>query len=84
LFRGESRVPNVRKLSELAYQQTLAGDMWDELYATLTDFDFLEAKCTHVAVTTEGTGDRARKVYGGVYELQEDYRLALEHFPADS
>jgi hypothetical protein len=57
--------------------------MWDELYTTLTDFDFLEAKCTHVAVTTEGSGSTARKVYGGVYELQEDYRVALAHMPAD-
>lgn len=83
LFLGDTRTPNLRKLSELPYQQTLAGDMWEELHATLTDFDFLEAKCTHVAVTTEGSGADARKVYGGVYELQEDYRLALEHLPAD-
>jgi hypothetical protein len=84
LFLGAARVPNVRKLSELPYQQTMAGDMWDELYSTLTDFEFLEAKCTHVAVTTEGSGENARNVYGGVYELQEDYRLALERMPADS
>lgn len=50
--------------------------MWNELYQTLTDFEFLEAKCTHVAVTTEGSGPDARKVYGGVFELQEDDRLA--------
>lgn len=83
LFLGDGKAPNIRKLSELPYQQTHAGDMWDELYATLTDFDFLEAKCTHVAVTTEGSGADERRVYGGVYELQEDYRLALEHFPPD-
>lgn len=59
-----------------------AGDMWDELHQTLTDFEFLEAKCTHVAVTTEGSGATERKVYGGVYELQEDYRKALEVMPA--
>ncbi len=81
LFLGEARRPNLRKLSELPYQQTCAGDMWEELYQTLTDFEFLEAKCTHIAVTDEGSGDAVRKVYGGVYELREDYRRALEAFP---
>lgn len=87
LFRKES--PNVRKLSELPWQQTHAADprnaddeMWGKLYRTLTDFDFLEAKCTHVAVTTARSDGHERKVYGGVYELQEDYRRALEVFPA--
>lgn len=73
--------PNVRMLSELPYQQT-HGEQWDALYATLTDFEFLEAKCTHVGVVAQGRGPDARKIYGGVYELQEDYRRALEHFPA--
>lgn len=82
LLRGEKTV-NIRKLSELPYQQTNA-EMWDDLYRTLTDFEFLEAKCTHAAVTTEGTGEAARKVYGGVYELQEDYRRALTSFPGDN
>lgn len=80
LFDEQSKSPNIRKLSELPFQQTL-GEEWEPLYATLTDFDFLEAKCTHVAVTTTGTGESARTVYGGVYELQEDYRRALERFP---
>lgn len=83
LFLGEAQRPNLRKLSELPYQQTGAGDMWEELYQTLTDFEFLEAKCTHIAVSDEGSGDASRKVYGGVYELQEDYRRALEAFPAE-
>jgi hypothetical protein len=83
LFLGEAKAPNLRKLAELPYQQTFAGDMWDELYQTLTDFEFLEAKCTYVAVSEEGTGTETRKVYGGVYELQEDYRRALEVFPAE-
>jgi hypothetical protein len=80
LFERERQTPNLRKLSELPFQQT-RGERWDDLYATLTDFDFLEAKCTHVAVVTTGTGDKARTVYGGVYELQEDYRRALEELP---
>jgi hypothetical protein len=82
VYLGEAKTPNLRKLSELPYQQTHAGDMWNELHQTLTDFEFLEAKCTHIAVTTEGSGDAARKVYGGVYELQEDYRTALKAFEA--
>jgi len=82
LFEPQKKTPNVRKLSELPYQQTY-GETWDELHATLTDFDFLEAKCTHVAVVTSGKGDSVRAMYGGVYELQEDYRRALETFPAE-
>jgi NACHT domain- and WD repeat-containing protein len=82
LFEPQTRTPNVRKLSELPYQQTY-GEKWDELYATLTDFDFLEAKLTHVAVITSGKGEAAKTIYGGVYELQEDYRRALEKFPAE-
>jgi hypothetical protein len=80
LFEKEKNTPNIRKLSELPYQQTY-GEKLDELHATLTDFDFLEAKCTYVAVITSGKGDSAKTIYGGVYELQEDYRRALEKFP---
>lgn len=83
LGEGEAKRANIRMLSELPYQQTYAGDMWDDLYATLTDFEFLEAKCTYVAVTSEGSEKNARKIYNGVYELQEDYRRALGVFPAD-
>ena len=81
LFEKEKKTPNIRKLSELPFQQTY-GERWDQLHTTLTDFDFLEAKCTHVAVITSGKGDDAKTIYGGVYELQEDYRRALEKFPA--
>jgi len=80
LFEPQKKTPNVRKLSELPYQQTY-GEKWDDLHATLTDFDFLEAKLTHVAVTTSGRGESAKTIYGGVYELQEDYRRALENWP---
>jgi NACHT domain- and WD repeat-containing protein len=80
LVEKEKKIPNLRKLSELPYQQT-HGERWDDLYTTLTDFDFLEAKCTHVAVVTSGQGKTARTIYGGVYELQEDYRRALEALP---
>lgn len=80
LLDPQTAVPNLRKLSELPFQQTNAEE-WDALHATLTDFDFLEAKCTHVAVTRQSTGAGTRTVYGGVYELQEDYRYALERVP---
>jgi hypothetical protein len=70
-----------RGLSELPYHQTEAH-LWDEVHRILTDLAFLEAKCTHVAVSSTGTGAAARKLYGGVYELQEDYRHAIEKLPA--
>ena len=69
-----------RGLSELPYHQT-EGQMWDDVYKTLTDLGFLEAKCTYVAVSTSGASPDARKIYGGVYELQEDYRRAIEKMP---
>jgi len=79
--KDEKKIPNLRKLSELPFQQTY-GYLWDVLYNTLTDFEFLEAKCTHMAVTSVGKGEEVRKVYGGVYELLEDYRRSLENFPS--
>jgi hypothetical protein len=82
LFEPQKKTPNVRKLSELPYQQTYAGQ-WDAVHATLTDFDFLEAKLTHVAVITSGRGEDAKTIYGGVYELQEDYRRALDSWGGD-
>lgn len=69
-------------LSELPYHLTEAR-MWDDVYAVLTDLGFLEEKCTYVAVQETGDGDAERRVYGGVYELQEDYRRALEVWPQD-
>ncbi len=71
-----------RALSELPFHQT-EGQMWDELYGALTDLGFLEEKCTHVAAVTSGEGDEKRTVYNGVFELQEDYRRALEAWPAE-
>jgi hypothetical protein len=58
---------NRRRLYELAYQQTYA-EMWPELAHTLTDFDFLEAKCAAFSV----------------YNLQEDYILALQHWQGEA
>jgi len=78
----ETEAPNVRKLSELPYQQTHAG-LWNDLHATLTDFDFLEAKLRHVGITTIGHGEHAWTMHGGVYDLVEDYRRALAAFDDD-
>ncbi|OGO13986.1 MAG: hypothetical protein A2Y53_06425 [Chloroflexi bacterium RBG_16_47_49] len=54
------RKPTLRKTAELVYQQ-LMGKMWLDLYTTLTDFQFLEARCRS----------------SSVYDLETDYRLAL-------
>ncbi len=79
-FTEEPTEPVRRALSELPYHQT-EGQMWEQAYTTLTDFPFLEAKCTHVAAATLGGGDGARKIYGGAYELQEDYGRAIDTWP---
>jgi WD40 repeat protein/Flp pilus assembly protein TadD len=74
------RTDRVRGLSELPFHQT-RGEMWQDLYRTLTDFDFLEAKCAHVAVSTQGSDENVKRLYGGVFDLQEDYREAIAALP---
>ena len=69
-------------ISELPYHLTTA-EMWDELFVTLTDFRFLENKAERVNVTElKGTKGGPVRVYGGVFDLQEDYNRALAEFPA--
>ncbi|MBN2255570.1 MAG: DUF4062 domain-containing protein [Deltaproteobacteria bacterium] len=80
--KDEIHAANLRKISELPYQQT-RGELWNEVYETLTDFEFLEAKCTYASVTRVGQGEESRNIYGGVYELMEDYRSALENYPRE-
>ncbi|MEX1009313.1 MAG: AAA family ATPase [Acidimicrobiia bacterium] len=70
-------VANVRRLVELPFQQTSAED-WDGVFETLTDFEFLEQKATHVGVVDNGD---ETKTYTGVYQLQDDYTFALERMP---
>jgi hypothetical protein len=48
----------------LAHHHLQAGD-WDALYALLTDFEFLEARCRATSV----------------FDLEADYRLALAAWP---
>ena len=77
---GPEAVPNLRKLSELPYQQSHAG-MSEEVTATLTDFAFLTAKVQYTGAVETG-GDRpAEALRPGVYQLQADYRLALSLLP---
>jgi hypothetical protein len=49
--------------------------IWSRLYFDIEPY---------LAVSTTGRGERARKIYGGVYELMEDYRRALEAFPSSA
>ena len=77
----DGQAPNLRKLSELPYQLANAG-RWGELYATLTDFRFLQAKATWTDVDT-GTDEAGRpvEIHSGVYALQDDFNLALSRWP---
>jgi hypothetical protein len=73
--------PNLRRLTELPYQQTM-GKLWDEVLATLTNFNFMEQKIAHVGVIerTDALGV-STKTYSGVYQLQDDCDLALQLMP---
>ena len=66
---------NLRKLSEQPYQETF-GELWEDLFATLTDFVFLERK-----VADAEQEDGVTTPHSGVYLLQEDYRRALRLWP---
>ncbi len=78
--RDGEAIANVRKLAELPYQQTW-GELWDELFATLTDFRFLERKAATGEQARRDTEGRETKIYTGVFDLQADYELALMRFP---
>jgi hypothetical protein len=65
-------------LAELPYHQTRA-ERWDELFATLTDFTYLEQKAKRVGVARSGEEVSA---YNGVLALIDDYQRALETFPS--
>lgn len=73
----------LRCLAELPYQQTM-GELWDEIFATLTNFRFLEQKAARLGVVerTDAQG-QVTKTYSGVYLLQEDYDLALQRLPTE-
>jgi NACHT domain- and WD repeat-containing protein len=78
---GSETTPNLRTLAELPFQQTL-GELWNDLFATLTDFRFLDQKMAYLGVVehTDAKGQTSRS-YPGVYLLQDDYALALQRMP---
>jgi hypothetical protein len=70
-----------RGLSELPYHLTKAA-RWDEVFETLTDFQFLEHKAAEVGVMENRDSDgNLVRTYTGVYQLQEDYERALGAMP---
>lgn len=83
-FQSNGRtIANVRKLVELPYQQTI-GELWDEVFVTLTDFAFLEHKVAAVGVVERTSPQNNRtQTYTGVFQLQADYELALRRWPSD-
>jgi hypothetical protein len=69
-----------RGLSELPYHLAEAERL-DDLFETLTDFRFLEHKAAEVGVVEHAGADGdATKTYTGVFQLQDDYELALRKF----
>jgi len=78
--RADGALPNLRKLSELPYQQTM-GELWEPLHDTLTDFRFLETKAAVGPIATTDSQGNKTTTYSGPSLLQEDFRLALEKFP---
>jgi hypothetical protein len=78
---SQSPAPNLRKLSELPFQQTHAA-LWGDLFTTLTDFAFLECKvAAFEAEERVGPDGRVTRTYPGVFLLQDDFELALRAWP---
>jgi len=72
-----------RGLSELPYHLTEA-ELWDDIFETLTDFQFLEHKAAEVGVVeSTGADGETQTSYTGAYQLQEDYERALEAMPGE-
>jgi hypothetical protein len=84
LWEDGSGHVSVRGLSETPYH--LAGaDRLNDLYETLTDFNFLERKAANVGVMEHtGADGKTTKTYTGVYALQDDYAIALPKFGSGS
>ncbi len=84
LADGGRSAANTRKLTELPYQQT-HGACWDDLWAALTDFRFLQRKIEAVGVAEE-TDQQGQTVvtHTGVYALQDDFDLALRLWPEEA
>jgi NACHT domain- and WD repeat-containing protein len=68
---------SLRGLSELPYH-LIEAQRWDDVEETLTDFDFLEAKASRVAVDRHTDHDGNEVIsYAGVGRLLDDFDLAL-------
>jgi NACHT domain- and WD repeat-containing protein len=88
LARGKGAVERKWKgsnhaLAELPYHLT-GAERWDDVFATLTDFTYLEEKAKRVAVVSakDAQGNDAT-VYNGVLALIDDYDRALAAFPTE-
>lgn len=68
-----------RGLSELPYH-LVGAERLDDVYEVLTDFRFLEHKAAEVGVVNQADGT---KIYTGVFQLQDDYELALAKMGGD-
>ncbi|MEN6553436.1 MAG: AAA family ATPase, partial [Methanobacterium sp.] len=75
-YKNEERTYNIRKVSELPYQQTY-GCQWDNLEKTLTDLHFVEAKCA-VGGTYELINDYNRAL-NLLPEAQKEKLEKIEH-----
>jgi hypothetical protein len=68
-----------RGLSELPFHLAEAERL-DDVYEVLTDFRFLEHKAAEVGIVEQADGT---KTYTGVFQLQDDYELALAKMGGD-
>ena len=77
----EEMALTLRTMSELPYQETM-GELWEDVFKTLTDFQFLERKAADMGYveTTDAQGNTER-TYTGIYQIRDDYALALARIP---
>ena len=68
--------PNIRKVSELPYQQTY-GELWYEIEQTLCDLHFIEAKCA-AGMTYDLIADYTTAL-DALPEAQEEKQKELKH-----
>jgi hypothetical protein len=81
---GSWKGASVRGLSELPYHLAEGADddeRWTQLHDTLTDFRFLERKAAEVGIVKTGSGEDESTTYTGVFQLQDDFALALDRMP---
>ena len=77
---GSEKKANLRKLSELPFQQAQGGSGRPSMPRSPTSSSWRPSapiRASSMLRRAKGAG----RLYGGVYELIEDYRRALEKFP---